>query len=62
MREDDPVFYKVRMQKLINQAKKNGLKVDASIYDGPGKRTVKILFKDPASDECAGVEVTRRER
>lgn len=34
LREDDPVFYKVQMQKFLNKARKNGLVVDYSIYDG----------------------------
>lgn len=60
LREDDPVFYKVQMQKLLNKARKNGLVVDYSIYDGPKERSAKILFKDPTSDECAGATITKR--
>lgn len=52
LREDDPVYYKVQMQKLLNKARKNGLVVDYSFYDGPKERGAKILFRDPASDDC----------
>lgn len=62
LREDDPVYYKVQMQKLLNKARKNGLKVDASVYDGPKERSVKVLFKDPASEECAGAVVVKKRR
>lgn len=62
LREDDPVYYKVHMQKLLNKARKNGLKVDASVYDGPKERSVKVLFKDPASEECAGAVVVKKRR
>lgn len=62
LREDDPVYYKVQMQKLLNKARKNGLKVDASVYDGPKERSVKVLFKDPASEECAGATVVKKRR
>ena len=61
LREDDPVYYKVQMQKLLNKARKNGLKVDASVYDGPKERSVKVL-KDPASEECAGAVVVKKRR
>lgn len=62
LREDDPVYYKVQMQKLLNKARKNGLKVDASVYDGPKERSVKALFKDPASEECAGAVIVKKRR
>ena len=62
LREDDPVYYKVQMQKLLNKARKNGLKVDASVYDGPKERSMKVLFKDPASEECAGAVIVKKRR
>lgn len=62
LREDDPVYYKVQMQKLLNKARKNGLVVDASVYDGPKERNVKALFRDPASSECAGATILKKRR
>ena len=62
MREDDPAFYKVKMQQLLNKARKNGLVVDASVYDGPKERNVKVLFRDPASSECAGATILKKRR
>lgn len=62
LREDDPVYYKVQMQKLLNKARKNGLEVNASVYDGPKERNIKVLFRDPASGECAGATVVKRRR
>ena len=61
-REDDPLFYKMQLQKLLNKARKNGLQVDASTYDGPRERNVKVLFRDPESGECAGVTIVKREQ
>ena len=62
MREDDPVFYKVKMQQLLNKARKNGLVVDFSIYDGPKEKTLKVLFRDPGSSECAGTTIVKERR
>lgn len=62
MREDDPVFYKVKMQQLLNKARKNGLVVDFSIYDGPKEKTLKVLFRDPGSSECAGATIVKERR
>lgn len=62
MREDDPVFYKVKMERLLNQARKNGIKADFSIYDGPKEKTVKVLFKAMDTKECAGVTVAKRRK
>lgn len=62
MREDDPVFYKVKMQQLLNKARKNGLVVDFSIYDGPKEKTLKVLFRDPKSEECAGATIVKKRR
>lgn len=28
MREDDPVFYKAKMERLLRQARKNGVQID----------------------------------
>lgn len=61
-REGDSVYYKVKMQKLLNKDRKNGLEVDASVYDGPKGRSVKVIFRDPASSECAGATVVKRRR
>lgn len=60
MREDDPVYYKVKMQQLLRKAEKNGLKVDFSIYDGPKEKNMKILFRDMQTGECAGATVVKR--
>lgn len=62
LREDDPVFYKVQMQKLLNKAHKNGLKVDYSLQDGPKETHLRVLFKDPGSSECAGATVVIRRK
>ena len=62
MREDDPVFYKVKMQQLLNKARKNGLVVDFSIYDGPKEKTLKVLFTDLGSEECAGATIVKKRR
>lgn len=62
MRENDPVFYKVKMERLLNQARKNGIKVDFSIYDGPREKTVKVLFKAVDTKECAGATVVKRRK
>lgn len=62
LREDDPVYYKVQTQRLLNKARKNGLVVDASVYDGPKERSVKVLFRDPASSECAGTTILKKRR
>lgn len=62
MREDDPVYYKVKMQQLLNKARKNGLKVDFSLYDGPKEKTLKVLFKDPGSPECAAATIVKSKR
>ena len=62
LREDDPVYYKVQMQKLLNKARKNGLVVDFSIYDGPKEKTLKVLFRDPGSSECAGATIVKERR
>lgn len=60
MREGDPVYYKVKMQQLLNKARKNGLRVDFSFYDGPKEKNCKVLFKAPDSPECAGVTICKR--
>lgn len=60
MREDDPVYYKVKMQQLLRKAEKNGLKVDFSIYDGPKEKNIKILFKNMQTGEYAGATVVKR--
>ncbi len=60
LREDDPVYYKVQMQKLLDKARKNGLEVDYSFYDGPHERGAKVLFRDPGSSECAGTTICKR--
>ena len=62
MREDDPVFYKVKMERLLRQARKNGVQVDFSIYDGQKEKTVKVLFKAPDTGECAGATVVKRRK
>ena len=62
MREDDPVYYKVQMQKLLDKAYKNGLKVDYSLQDGPKETHLRVLFKDPGSRECAGATVVMRRK
>jgi len=59
LREDDPVYYKVQMQKLLDKARKNGLKVDYSVYDGPHERGAKILFRNDVG-ECAGATICKR--
>lgn len=61
LREDDPVFYKVKMQQLLDKARKNGVKVDFSLYDGPKERTLKVLFKAPEGD-CAGATISKRKK
>lgn len=62
MREDDPVFYKVQIQKLLNKARKNGLIVDYSLQEGPKETHLRVLFKDPDSRECAGATVVMRRK
>ena len=62
LREDDPVFYKVKMQQLLNKARKNGLVVDFSIYNGPKEKTLKVLFRDPGSKDCAGATIVKKRR
>lgn len=62
LREDDPVYYKAQIQKLLNKARKNGLVVDASVYDGPKERSVKVLFRDLTSGECAGATILKKRR
>lgn len=62
MREDDPVFYKVQMQRLLDKARKNGLVVDFSIYDGPKEKNIKVLFRDPENGDCAGATIVKKRR
>ena len=60
MREDDPMFYKVRMQNLIRQAKKNGIKVDYCLSEGPKGRTMKVLFTEENTGNTVAATVTER--
>ena len=62
MRDDDPVYYKMKMQQLLNKARKNGLVIDFSIYDGPKEKTLKVLFRDPGSSEGAGATIMKKRR
>lgn len=62
LREDDPVFYKVQMQKLIDKARKNGLKVDFSTYSGLTEETMKIYFRDPCGSDCAAATLVKKRR
>ena len=61
-REDDPVYYKVQLQKLLDKARKNGLKVDYSLQDNSREMHLRVLFKDPGSSECAGATVIKRSK
>lgn len=62
LREDDPVYYKVQMQKLLDKARKNGLKVDYALQDNAREVHLRVLFKDPASKECAGSTIYKRRK
>ena len=62
LREDDPVYYKVQMQNLLNKARKNGLKVDYALQDNSKEMHLRVLFKDPGSGECAGATVVKRRK
>lgn len=47
LRKDDPVYYKVAINKLIKQAKENGLEVDYEMLGNNGKITsVAIAFRN----------------
>ena len=47
LRKDDAVYYKVAINKLIKQAKKNGLEVDYEMLGNNGKITsVAIAFRN----------------
>ena len=62
MREDDPIFYKTKMERLLSQARKNGVQIDFSIYDGPKEKAVKVLFRASDTGECAGTTVVKRRK
>ena len=59
-REDDPLYYKMQMQRLLNKARKNGIQVNYGLWETPAEKHLKVLFKDPGSGECAGVTVVKR--
>ena len=61
-REDDPIYYKVQLQKLLDKARKNGLKVDYSLQDNARGTHLRVLFKDPGSGECAGATICKRRK
>ena len=50
------------MERLLRQARKNGVQIDFSIYDEPKEKTVKVLFKAPDTGECAGATVVKRRK
>lgn len=62
LREDDPVYYRVQLQNLLNKASKNGLKVDYSLQDNSRETHLRVLFKDPESTECAGATICKRRK
>lgn len=62
MREDDPIYYKVQIQKILDKARKNGLKVDYSLQDNARETHLRVLFKDPGSSECAGATICKRRK
>ena len=62
LREDDPVYYKVQLQKLLDKARKHGLKVDYSLQDNSRETHLRVLFKDPGSSECAGATICKRRK
>ena len=57
LRKDDPVYYKVAINKLIKQAKKNGLEVDYEMLGNNGKITsVAIAFRNDIGEmACATI-------
>ena len=62
LREDDPVYYKVQMQKLLDKARKNGLKVDYALQDNSRGMHLRVLFRDPGSKECAGATICKKRK
>lgn len=53
LREDDPIYYKVKLNKLINQALENGLTITGKHLDNG----MIIAFEASNGDVC-GVELT----
>lgn len=54
------MFYKVRMQNLLRQAKKNGIEMDYCLSEGPKGSTMKVLFREKDSGDTAAVTITER--
>lgn len=60
--KDDPVYYKVEMNKLIKQAKENGLQVGYEVCSQGAKITrVQVHFMN-TTGEIAGATVYEQER
>lgn len=59
--KDDPVYYKAEMNKLIKQAKENGLEVGYEIYShGERVTRVQVYFMN-AIGEIAGSTVFEKQ-
>lgn len=62
LRKDDPVYYKTAINKLIKQAKENGLKIGFELLSNSNitVNTIKVLFENDIG-EVAGAVVYERE-
>ena len=54
--KDDPIYYKVAMNKLIKQAKENGLLIDYSIIENfSGVSEIRVNFEADNGDIASAV-------
>ena len=57
LRKDDPVYYKVKMQELIQSAKDNGVKITIG-----RNRCGTYIYFCAGNGEVAGVTIVEKER
>jgi hypothetical protein len=61
--KDDPVYYKVEVNKLIKQAKQNGLEVGYEINSSDNKiKTAKVLFMNDIGEIAAATVYEEAEK
>ncbi|WP_291566758.1 MULTISPECIES: hypothetical protein [unclassified Clostridium] len=49
LRQDDPVYYKVKLQELFNQAQRNGLEIEL------GMKEVSFINNTSSQDNSRGI-------